>query len=99
MITRIVKMTFQAETIDAFLAVFEQHEEKIRNVEGCIQMEAFRALNEKQVVFTYSLWKSEDYLEKYRHSDLFKVVWQLTKPLFAAPAEAYSMEKIGHIKS
>ncbi len=99
MITRIVKMTFQEETIGAFLTVFAQYEEKIRNVEGCINMEAFRALNDRQLFFTYSLWKSEVYLENYRQSVLFKTIWMQTKPLFATPAEAYTMQKIQNTKS
>jgi heme-degrading monooxygenase HmoA len=42
---------------------------------------------------TYSIWENTDALENYRKSDLFKEVWSQTKMLFAAPAQAWSLEQ------
>jgi len=46
------------------------------------------------VFFTYSYWKTEEDLENFRKSDLFKNVWSKTKPFFNAKPEAWSVDKV-----
>lgn len=94
MINRIVKMTFREEEVDHFLAIFESSKAKIRNFPGVQHLELLRDLNQKNILFTYSLWESEAALEAYRNSSLFKETWAKTKPLFAAKAEAWSTESL-----
>ena len=48
--------------------------------------------NKPHVVFTYSLWKSEDALNNYRDSELFRGVWSTIKPWFGEKAEAWTVE-------
>ena len=91
---RIVKMTFAPTKVDEFLANFEQVKEQIRNFEGVEHLELLNDKNNANIYFTYSIWKSEEYLNNYRHSDLFKTVWAATKPLFIEKAEAWSVEQI-----
>ncbi len=91
---RIVKMTFEPSKVEEFLANFRQVKEQIRNFEGVEHLELLNDKNNANIYFTYSIWKSDEYLEKYRHSDLFKDVWAKTKPLFSKKAEAWSLEKI-----
>jgi heme-degrading monooxygenase HmoA len=91
---RIVKMTFAPEKVDEFIANFEQVKGKIRNFEGVEHLELLNDKNKSNIYFTYSIWNSEEQLEKYRHSDLFKSVWAVTKPLFIEKAEAWSVENI-----
>lgn len=91
---RIVKMTFKEDKVLEFLKIFHQNKNQIRNFEG---VEALELLNDKDnsnIFFTYSTWKSEQHLAKYRDSDLFKKVWNSTKVLFSEKAEAWSVEKI-----
>ena len=92
MIKRIVKMTFRPETIPVFLNDFEKIKNKIRNREGCHHLELLRGVNGSNVLFTYSYWESEEALNAYRQSDLFKRVWKNTKEKFAERAEAWSVE-------
>jgi heme-degrading monooxygenase HmoA len=47
-------------------------------------------VSKKGIYFTYSIWDSEEDLELYLRSDLFKMTWQSVKPLFAAKAKAWS---------
>lgn len=94
MLVRIVKMSFNAEKIAEFLSNFEANKMKIRHFEGCNNLELYRDQNENNIFFTYSYWDSEDDLNNYRHSDLFKSVWTKTKPLFNAKPEAWSVDKI-----
>jgi quinol monooxygenase YgiN len=91
---RIVKMTFDPEKVDEFLANFEQVKDQIRAFEGVEHLELLNDKNNSNIYFTYSIWKAEEYLEKYRHSDLFKSVWAVTKPMFTEKAEAWSVEQI-----
>ncbi|MGM5470278.1 putative quinol monooxygenase [Flavobacteriaceae bacterium LMO-SS05] len=94
MFVRIVKMGFEPSKIEDFLAYFETHKVQIRNFEGCQFLELYRDKNHNTVFFTYSFWNTEDDLEQYRQSDLFKSVWSKTKPLFNAKPEAWTVEKV-----
>lgn len=98
MFVRIVKMSFDTKHIDVFLANFNANKEAIRAFNGCEFLELYRDKSNTNVFFTYSYWDSEDDLEKYRHSDLFKNVWANTKPLFNAKPEAWSVDKLISIK-
>ena len=91
---RIVKMTFNPAKVHEFLNNFNQVKEKIRGFEGVEHLELLNDKNHSNIYFTYSIWKDESYLEKYRHSDLFKGVWAVTKPLFIEKAEAWSVESM-----
>jgi quinol monooxygenase YgiN len=91
---RIVKMTFAPEEVTNFLSNFEKAKEKIRNFEGVEHLELLQDKNHSNIFFTYSFWKEESYLEKYRQSDLFQSIWAVTKPMFIEKAEAWSVESI-----
>lgn len=91
---RIVKLTLQEVRVAEFLANFEQQKEHIRAFEGLEYLELLNDKNNSNIYFTYSVWKSEQDLENYRKSDLFKGIWAVTKPMFASKAEAWSTESI-----
>lgn len=94
MLVRIVKMGFQEDKIEEFLSNFNQNKEKIRSFEGCNFLELYRDKNNTNRFFTYSYWESEEYLEKYRGSDLFQKVWANTKVFFNEKPEAWSVDKL-----
>ena len=94
MFIRIVKMTFKENTIDTFLINFNENKHNIRNVKGCKLLELYRDKNNNNVFFTYSFWETENDLENYRNSTLFKNVWSNTKILFDAKPEAWSVDKL-----
>lgn len=94
MFVRIVKMGFHNENIDTFLENFEANKHKIRAFEGCQFLELYRDKRDSTIFFTYSYWATENDLEAYRHSNLFKAVWAKTKPLFNRHPEAWSVDKI-----
>lgn len=87
-------MGFEPSKIDVFLANFEANKNKIRNFDGCSFLELYRDQNNTNIFFTYSYWDSEDDLNNYRHSNLFKNVWANTKPLFNTKPEAWSVNKL-----
>ena len=94
MLIRIVRMTFQEDKVEAFLENFEKIKNKIRGFDGCEHLELWRDANDPNIFVTYSHWQSEEHLNAYRHSELFKGVWTYTKPLFAAKTSAFSVHKI-----
>jgi len=94
MFVRIVKMSFTEDNIATFLTNFETAKHKIRAFEGCQLLELYQDKHNSNVFFTYSYWNTEDDLERYRHSELFKGVWAKTKPLFNAKPEAWSVDKL-----
>lgn len=94
MITRIVKMTFEEEKVPDFLKLFEEVKFKIRNFEGCEFLELLQDQHTTNVIFTHSKWESEDALNAYRHSAMFKATWTRTKALFDDRPEAWSTHVI-----
>jgi quinol monooxygenase YgiN len=76
-------MTFQEDKIEDFLKIFEKYKEAIRNQPGCQHLELWQDKDQLNVFSTYSLWGNEEYLNQYRTSETFGIVWPATKALFA----------------
>ncbi|MCF6359357.1 MAG: antibiotic biosynthesis monooxygenase [Cyclobacteriaceae bacterium] len=93
MLIRIVKMTFEPTKVDEFLEVFEESKEKIRAMKGCSHLELLQDYNLPNSFSTYSYWNSEDDLNNYRDSKLFKEVWKKTKVLFNKKPIAFSLKQ------
>jgi|SRR5688572_33447575 len=93
MIVRIVKLSIEPDKIGLFMKCFDDVKEQIRTFEGCHHMELLTDPGGSGVVFTYSSWDSEQHLENYRNSSLFQATWARVKPLFAAKAEAWTLNK------
>ncbi|MCH2084939.1 MAG: antibiotic biosynthesis monooxygenase [Saprospiraceae bacterium] len=92
MIKRIVKLTFQKDKVEDFIQIFETSKHKIRQFPGCQHLELWHARQPSNVFFTYSYWDSEEDLNKYRYSDLFKATWAKTKILFSDKPAAWSVD-------
>jgi len=93
MIVRIVKLSFSSEHVDSFIELFKASKTSILAFEGCNHLELLHAVDEVNVMFTYSYWESEDALNAYRHSPFFAATWKKTKQLFSDKAEAWSLQK------
>lgn len=85
-------MTFEPAACATFLEVFEESKNKIRAFPGCTHLELWRGKTPDNIFMTYSHWESEEALEQYRQSDLFRTTWAKTKPLFSARPEAWSLD-------
>jgi len=92
MVKRIVKMTFRPDEGDAFERLFGRYHNQIRSAPGCLSLEMLKAHESEGVYFTYSSWETEQSLGLYRQSALFAEVWPQTRAMFAAPAEAWTVE-------
>jgi heme-degrading monooxygenase HmoA len=98
MIKRIVKLTFRKEETEAFIQIFQESKDRIRERKGCQYLELLRGKRDSNIFFTYSFWDSEDDLNAYRHSELFNVTWAKTKVLFAAKPEAWSVDSLDSLE-
>jgi hypothetical protein len=94
MIVRIVKMSFKPDKIEEFLMNFEGSKFKIRNFTGCSLLELYRDKTNPNIFFTYSYWDTEEDLNNYKNSPLFKSVWNRTKKLFNEKPVAWSVDKM-----
>ena len=94
---RVVRMTFRPEDASAFLENFEKNKLLIRNYPGCLQLELWEDENQKNIYITYSHWESEEALNQYRDSQLFKSIWSYTKTLFSEKPQAWSSKKIQEV--
>lgn len=91
MIHRMVKMSFDPDKCEEFMALFLSREENIKKTKGCLGVKLWRDTAHPNIFFTYSIWESAEHLEAYRQSDFFADTWQHTKALFNARAEAWSL--------
>ena len=87
-------MTFEEDKVSTFLSLFDEYKSRIKASEGCHRLELLKDHSTENIFFTYSEWENEEALDKYRYSVLFKTVWTQTKALFAAKAEAWSLDKL-----
>jgi len=83
-------MTFRKEEVTAFLSLFDEVKGKIRSFEGCHHLELWQDYNDENVFLTYSMWDTQEHLDHYRFSELFKDTWSRTKVLFAEKPKAFS---------
>jgi heme-degrading monooxygenase HmoA len=94
MINRIVKMTFRPEHTVQFENIFREKRNLIAASEGCHGVMLLRDISNSDIFFTYSKWMSEEALNNYRKSELFKSTWSETKRLFSDKPEAWSVVEV-----
>ena len=94
MITRVVKMTFKAEKVAEFKAVFEEVKAKIAGFDGCEDVKLMHDISDERIYFTISKWQHPDDLERYRHSPFFADTWACTKIHFDDKPLAWSLEEV-----
>jgi len=90
MITRIVKMHFSEDLTGEFLRIFDETHHLIRQSKGCLSLRLVRDIRDPGIFFTISQWTSEEELENYRRSELFRLTWERTKVLFSQRAKAWT---------
>ena len=94
MIKRIVKMSFKEDKIERFLQIFDASYLLIKAMKGCRYVELLQCPDTPHLMFTISIWDSEDDLNEYRTSELFQKTWSDTKILFSEKAQAWTIDSI-----
>ncbi len=93
MITRIVKLHFQANFCKAFENNFPEFKKVVTSFDGCKGVKLMKS-STIGVYFTISQWEQENKLDQYRTSEAFKKIWNTLKPNFESRAEAWTTEEI-----
>ncbi|MCY7421268.1 MAG: antibiotic biosynthesis monooxygenase [Chitinophagaceae bacterium] len=94
MLIRLVKMSFRDEAIPAFLQLFNERKQQIRDFDGCLHVELWQERLHANIFFTYSHWVDATALDHYRNSPFFADTWQQTKQLFNERPEAWSVNRV-----
>ena len=94
LLLRIVQLTFEAEHVASFQALFEETAPKVRRFSGCQHLELWQDVQNPSHFATYSWWESEDALNAYRDSPFFQGTWARIKPWFAAAPRAVSYQTV-----
>ena len=94
MITRLVKLNLKPDKAGEFELIFNYTKPLIDSFEGCQTTNLFKISGADSQYFTISYWESEEHLENYRASALFKSTWSRVKPLFAAKARAFTLTSV-----
>ncbi len=84
-------MSFELEEVEKFKSIYELNWHKIKGFEGCLHVELLQDRSSPSIFFTYSNWESENHLNNYRDSIVFKTVWASTKVLFNQKPEAWTL--------
>jgi quinol monooxygenase YgiN len=92
MILRLVKMHFRPEETAGFLDYFETIKNQIQDMPGILKLKLYQDVNDKNIVFTHSIWLNSESLENYRNSEAFSEIWPTTKALFASKPMAWSLK-------
>jgi len=92
MIIRIVKMIIEESKCENFADFTDSIANTIQGFEGCRHLKILQEINKRNVFFSYSIWETEEYLNKYRGSEFFKATWSKAKEMFYAPPEAWSFD-------
>lgn len=92
MITRIVKMNVNELDIEKFKLLVQPYQSKILAFKGCVQVDIMRDKKNRTQFFSYSIWESEEALENYRNSKMFREIWAEIKKLLSSPTIAWTVE-------
>lgn len=92
-------MSFKPECTIDFENIFKEVHPLIENFEGCNGVKLLKDKNNPCIYFTHSYWQNEEFLNNYRHSELFNFTWQKTKILFNDKPLAWSLSEINVSKN
>jgi quinol monooxygenase YgiN len=95
MLARLVRMHFQSDKVDEFLALYAAAYPVISTQPGCYGVQLVRQQDDPNAFATWSLWQDAAALEAYRTSAFFLGFWPQVKVLFRQQAEAISFEVVG----
>ncbi|HNT80764.1 MAG TPA: antibiotic biosynthesis monooxygenase [Bacteroidia bacterium] len=91
---RIVKLEIKLDRLQAFQQHLAEVKDRIASFPGCTHLEIYQHLQDKNILFTYSHWNSENDLNAYLQSELFISIWSNVKPMFLKPAQAWSVDEL-----
>ena len=98
-LNRLVKLHFKPGKAEDFKKIFEYGQHVVAGSEGCHGVQLLQDRDEPDIAFTYSLWDSEEDLNRYRHSKAFREYWPKIKSLLADKAEVWNLSLMAEKKA
>jgi hypothetical protein len=94
MILRVVKMVVDQNKIDIFNNFMSNLSTEKEGMDGCVHHDFFSNKQFRNVFYSYTIWESEKYLNKYRKSMLFKEVTTTLRSLCLSEPAAWTVENV-----
>ncbi|NOZ46012.1 MAG: antibiotic biosynthesis monooxygenase [Chlorobi bacterium] len=94
MITRIVKMSIKKDKVADFIKYFEIFNEKIKKFDGCEHHDFLEDKNAQNIFFTYTTWKTERQIERYRRSETHRLHKEKMQEFYNKEDTAWTVEKM-----
>jgi quinol monooxygenase YgiN len=94
MILRVVKMVVDQNKIDVFNHFMSNVKMEKIKLEGCVHYDHFGDKQYQNVFYSYTIWESERYLNKYRKSELFREVSSTLRSLCLTEPTAWTVENV-----
>lgn len=94
MIIRIVKMYLKKDEIKSFTDFFSSFQNQILEFDGCMHHDLFPDKDNKEIYYSYTIWKSEVKLKKYRNSELIKNISKAVEPKCEKEPLAWTVDKV-----
>jgi quinol monooxygenase YgiN len=89
-----VWLPLQVEKTVEFELLFSSIKNKILAFEGCLHLDLLKDSGLSGDYFTYSIWRSQQDLERYMSSAFFAEIWPQAKACFRNRAKAWSLHKV-----
>jgi quinol monooxygenase YgiN len=87
-------MTVKEESVEKFTAYLDTVKDDIKAFNGCEHLDVFRDKENKSIYFSYSIWKSEWHLNRYRKSPFFQETWGTLKQWFSKDTQAWTVDNV-----
>ncbi|MEE9373942.1 MAG: antibiotic biosynthesis monooxygenase family protein [Saprospiraceae bacterium] len=91
---RLVKLHLKPGKFAEFQDIFEYGKHVVTGSEGCQSVKLLQDDKNPDIAFTFSEWKNEGYLNKYRNSKEFRNYWPKIKFLLSKKTEVWNLSVI-----
>ncbi|OFY24093.1 MAG: hypothetical protein A2W98_14235 [Bacteroidetes bacterium GWF2_33_38] len=78
----------------SFATFMKPFQQKIRNFDGCIHHDIFPDKENDDIFYSYTIWKSESKVKKYRNSDLIKHISEAVMPKCTKEPIAWTVDEV-----
>ncbi len=87
-------MTLKEAHVDSFKKRIPIISIEVRRVSGCMHNDIFRDKNKDNVFYSYTIWNSEEDIEKYLNSQYYKEIWNDLWDYFKIEPQAWKIDNI-----
>ena len=94
MIIRVVKIPIKDASINSFIKRIPIISNEVRRVSGCIHNDIFRDKMKENIFYSYTIWNSDEDIEKYLGSQYYKDIWGDLWDYFEGTPKSWKIDNI-----